>query len=204
MEKFFSLDSGNFKPFFLEKCELSQDEIAQIEPLIKKKFLDKGEYALKAGEICSHSYFVEKGLLRFYALNEDGKENILQFATENWMVSDSGSSYFKQPSPYYIQAVEPTVIVLINEKFIDQVAKVNPNFRIQNERLLQNHIQSLYNRISLLLGASAKTRYMDFVDTYPDITLRVPQWMIASYLGVTPESLSRVRKELAQENFKPM
>ncbi|MCK7592026.1 Crp/Fnr family transcriptional regulator [Subsaxibacter sp. CAU 1640] len=187
----------------MEKCELSRDEIAQIDHLIISKTVEKGEFLLKEGEICNHSFFVEKGLLRFYALNEEGKENILQFATENWIVSDRGSAYFQQPSTYYIDAIEPTTVVMINQDFINKVTEINPNFRVHNERLLQNHIRSLYKRVSLLLGASAKTRYLDFIKTYPDVTLRVPQWMIASYLGVTPESLSRVRKALAKENFKP-
>ena len=197
------MELNNFKTYFLEKCELSRDEIAQIDHLIISKTVEKGEFLLKEGEICNHSFFVEKGLLRFYALNEEGKENILQFATENWIVSDRGSAYFQQPSTYYIDAIEPTTVVMINQDFITKVAEINPNFRIHNERLLQNHIRSLYKRVSLLLGASAKTRYLDFIKTYPDVTLRVPQWMIASYLGVTPESLSRVRKALAKENFKP-
>lgn len=197
------MELANFKTYFLEQCELSKDEIEQIDHLIITKKVSKGEFLLKQGEVCKHSFFVEKGLLRFYALNEEGKESILQFASENWIVSDRGSAYFQQPSTYYIDAIEPTTVVLINEDFTKQVANINPNFRAHNERLLQNHIRSLYKRVSLLLGASAKTRYLDFIKTYPDVTLRVPQWMIASYLGVTPESLSRVRKSLAKENFKP-
>ncbi len=197
------MELANFKTYFLEQCELSKDEIEQIDHLIITKTVSKGEFLLKQGEVCNHSFFVEKGLLRFYALNEEGKESILQFASENWIVSDRGSAYFQQPSTYYIDAIEPTTVVLISEDFINQVANINPNFRAHNERLLQNHIRSLYKRVSLLLGASAKTRYLDFIKTYPDVTLRVPQWMIASYLGVTPESLSRVRKSLAKENFKP-
>lgn len=197
------MDLINFRTYFLEKCELSKEDIAQISPLIITKEVKKGMFLLQQGEVCNHSFFVEKGLLRFYALNEDGKESILQFATENWIVSDRGSAYFQEPSTYYIDAYEDTTVVLINEAFIEKVAAINPNFRRHNERLLQNHIRSLYERISLLLGASAKTRYLDFIKTYPDVTLRVPQWMIASYLGITPESLSRVRKALAKENFNP-
>ncbi|MPT33677.1 MAG: Crp/Fnr family transcriptional regulator, partial [Flavobacterium sp.] len=74
---------------------------------------------------------------------------------------------------------------------------------IFNEKALQNHIRHLQKRINLLLAATAEQRYLDFIKLYPDVTLRVPQWMIASYLGITPESLSRVRKELAKRNFKP-
>jgi len=195
--------STNFKKHLIDKGGLSEEEFINIQPFIKTKKVPKGNFLLKQGAICSHFFFVEQGLLRFYALNEDGKENILQFATENWIVSDRGSIYFKEPSTYYIDAFEETTVVMIDEDFIDKVSEINPNFRKQNERLLQNHIRQLYKRISQLLGVSARTRYLDFVQMYPDIMLRVPQWMIASYLGITPESLSRVRKALAKENFNP-
>ncbi|WP_428740353.1 Crp/Fnr family transcriptional regulator [Tenacibaculum sp.] len=193
----------NFKKFLIEKGGLSEEDFFQIQSFIQVKELSKNEFLLKQGDICSHFFFVEKGLLRMYALNEEGKENILQFATEGWIVSDRGSVYFQEPSTYYIDAIEDTLVVMLDEHFIDQVSKVNLGFRKQNEHLLQNHIRHLYKRISQLLGASAKSRYLDFVSMYPDIMLRVPQWMIASYLGITPESLSRVRKALAEENFKP-
>ena len=192
----------NFQKYLIEKGDLSEADFVRIAPFIKTKAVTKDMFLLKEGDICSHFFFVEQGLLRFYALNDHGKENILQFATENWIVSDRGSVYFQEPSAYYIDAIENTKVVMIDEAFIDKVSEVNPNFRKQNERLLQNHIRHLYKRVSQLLGVSARTRYLDFVAMYPDIMLRVPQWMIASYLGVTPESLSRVRKALAKENFK--
>ncbi|MFV0566676.1 MAG: Crp/Fnr family transcriptional regulator [Flavobacteriaceae bacterium] len=197
------MDTPNFKHYLINKGGLTEQEYIKIAPLVKTKTVAKGTVLLKQGDVCSHFFFVEEGLLRFYALNEEGKENILQFATENWIVSDRGSFYFQEPSTYYIDAVEDTLVVLLDNDFINQTAKVSPNFRTNNERLLQNHIRHLYKRVSLLLGASAKTRYLDFVNLHPDIMLRVPQWMIASYLGITPESLSRVRKGLAKENFKP-
>ncbi|WP_178984481.1 Crp/Fnr family transcriptional regulator [Winogradskyella helgolandensis] len=193
----------NFKKFLIEKGGLSEEEFDQITPFIKTKRIPHNEFLLKSGEVCSHSFFVEQGVLRFYALNEEGKENILQFATENWIVSDRGSVFFQEPSTYYIDAIEDTLTVMLDEEFVTKVVNINSKFRAQNEKLLQNHIRHLYKRISLLIGASAKVRYLEFVSMYPDIMLRVPQWMIASYLGITPESLSRVRKALAKENFKP-
>ncbi|MGQ3678151.1 MULTISPECIES: Crp/Fnr family transcriptional regulator [Tenacibaculum] len=197
------MELPNFKKYLIEKGGLSEDDYLQIQPFISLKNVSKSDFLLKEGDVCSHFFFVEKGLLRLYALNEEGKENILQFATENWIVSDRGSVYFQQPSTYYIDAVEDTLVIMLDEDFINKVSKINTDFRRKNEHLLQKHIRQLYKRISQLLGASAKRRYLDFVNMYPDIMLRVPQWMIASYLGITPESLSRVRKALAEENFKP-
>lgn len=193
----------NFKTHLINKCGLSENEFLQVLPYISTMNVAKGEYLLQQGAVCSHFFFVEQGLLRMYTLNEEGKENILQFATENWIVSDRGSVYFKEPSSYFIDAVENTQVILLNDSFITQVTGINPDFRKKNEQLLHNHIRQLYKRIAQLLGASAKSRYLDFVSMYPNIMLRVPQWMIASYLGMTPESLSRVRKALAEENFKP-
>ncbi|WP_047788798.1 Crp/Fnr family transcriptional regulator [Tenacibaculum mesophilum] len=197
------MELPNFKKYLIEKGGLSEDDYLQIQSFISLKNVSKSDFLLKEGDVCSHFFFVEKGLLRLYALNEEGKENILQFATENWIVSDRGSVYFQEPSTYYIDAVEDTHVVMLDEGFINKVSEINTDFRRKNEHLLQKHIRQLYKRISQLLGASAKRRYLDFVKMYPDIMLRVPQWMIASYLGITPESLSRVRKLLAEENFKP-
>ncbi|MCB0687946.1 MAG: Crp/Fnr family transcriptional regulator, partial [Saprospiraceae bacterium] len=143
-----------------------------------------------------------KGLLRQFAIDEKGKEHIIQFAPENWFVSDRDSVYFKEPSQYFIQTLENSSIVLIDDNFLNNLSQKVPAFVDFNTRLLHNHIRHLQNRINLLLSASAESRYLDFIKIYPDILLRVPQTMVAAYLGITPESLSRVRKNLAQKNFQ--
>jgi CRP-like cAMP-binding protein len=191
----------NFKAYLKSKWGLTDEEVSQLHDFIKTREVRKDEYLLKEGQVCKHTFFVEEGLLRFYALNENGKADILQFASENWLVSDRGSVYFNQPSHYYIDAIENSVVVLIDDEFMDRVSIISPNFRKYNERLLQNHILHLNRRVRLLLGASAKVRYLDFITLYPDVLLRVPQWMVASYLGITPESLSRVRRDLAKNHF---
>ena len=93
-------------------------------------------------------------------------------------------------------------VIFLDESFIQMLSNKVPHFTDFNNRLLHNHIRHLQNRINLLLSTNAKDRYLQFVKMYPDILLRVPQTMVASYLGITPESLSRVRKELAKKNFK--
>lgn len=193
----------NFKQYYLQKAGLTEEEFEKIEQFVIVKSIEKGSLLLQPNEICQHSFFVEKGLLRSYTIDENGKEHIIQFAPENWIISDRSSSFFNEPSQFYIDAIEETEIVLINTKFITSVCEVSSSFKKFNETALQKHIRQLQKRINLLIGANAETRYMDFIAHYPDLLLRVPQWMIASYLGITPESLSRVRKELAKRNFKP-
>jgi len=193
----------NFKAYYTEKYGLNETQFEEIKSLVTYKKIEKGAFLLHPGEICQHSFFVEKGLLRSYTIDEQGKEHIIQFAPENWIISDRSSSFFNEPSEFYIDAIEDTEFILIDTTFIQKASELSTSFRQFNDRALQNHIRSLQKRINLLIGANAETRYMDFITNYPDLLLRVPQWMIASYLGITPESLSRVRKELAKRNFKP-
>lgn len=192
----------NFSQYLIDRWGLNQDQVGQLSDAIKTKQVKKGEFLLREGEVCTMSFFVEQGLLRFYGLNEVGKENILQFASENWLVADRGSIYFNEPSHFFIDAVEDSIVVPIDNSFVDKISNISPTFRKKNERLLHNHIRHLNGRISLLLGASAEKRYLEFIKLFPDIMLRVPQWMVASYLGITPESLSRVRKGLANKNSR--
>lgn len=187
----------NFSRYLIEKFEVKASEVSLIENFIKEKYVSSGNFLLKPGEICAHTFFVEKGLLRLYSLSENGKEHILQFAAENWLLSDRDSVFFKEPSKFYMGAIEDSVLIPMDEEVFGKIAELSPDFRRNNEILLQNHIRHLNQRINLLLSASAKMRYLEFVKLYPDLQLRVPQWMVASYLGITPESLSRVRRNLA-------
>lgn len=178
---------------------------SDILPLIEKctiKNISKETFVLREGEHCKHAFFVESGLLRQYSIDSKGKEHTLSFAPENWFLADRESVYFDLPSPYYIQAQETSKVVLIDENFITMLSERIPAFTNFNNKLLHNHIRHLQNRIHMLLSASAEERYLKFIEMYPDILLRVPQTMVASYLGITPESLSRVRKELARKNFR--
>ncbi len=196
--------SENFKKYFQKNASLTDQQISILTKDLKSEKISKHAFLLKPGEVCRHSFFVEQGLLRSYTIDNAGKEHIIQFASENWIMSDRSSAYFNEPSDFFIDAVEDTVIVYFDQNFIDQASELSSAFRQDNEKALHNHIRHLQKRINLLLSTSAEQRYMEFVKLYPDLLLRTPQWMIASYLGITPESLSRVRKELAGRNFKTL
>ncbi|MNU87946.1 Anaerobic regulatory protein [compost metagenome] len=193
----------NFYNYLKNKALVKAEHLSQLTELISEKDFKKEELLLSPGQICERAFFVEKGLVRLYSIGEDGKEHIVQFAPENWFIGDRESIYFRKPSVYYMDAIEDTTVILFDQHFIETASEISSEFRNYNEYLLQNHIRQLQNRINLLIGASAEKRYLEFIRLYPDLTLRVPQWMIASYLGITPESLSRVRKELSKRNFKP-
>ncbi len=176
-----------------------------VEALIEKcksATFGKGSFLLRQGETCKHSFFVGKGLLRYYSIDDKGKEHILQFAPENWFISDRESAYFNQPSHYFIQALEDSTVTLLDADFITLLSLQDQSFIEFNNKLLHNHIRHLQNRINQLLSATAEARYLNFINIYPDLLMRIPQSMVASYLGITPESLSRVRKDLATKHIK--
>ena len=190
---------NTFDKYLRDKMLVKAVDLPNLTQMITRKNVKKGEFLLTEGQICKHIIFVEEGLLRFYSIDEEGKEHILQFAPENWFLSDRGSIYFNQPSSYFIAAIEDSTVALLDQHFVERASNQSAEFRNYNEYLLQNHIRHIQNRVNLLIGATAEQRYLAFVELYPDLMRRVPQWMIASYLGITPESLSRVRKELTNK-----
>lgn len=191
----------NLVTYLTSNLNLNEEDILSIQSNCLVKEYPKGSFLLQSNEYCQYSFFVEKGLLRQYAIDDKGKEHILHFAPEGWFVTDRESVFFKQPSVYYIQAIEPTIVALIDDDLLKKLEQTFPSFRDFNNLMLHNHIRALQNRIIMLMSQTAEERYLQFIKTYPDIPLRVPQTMVASYLGITPESLSRVRKDLASKNF---
>ena len=193
----------NITNYLSEILEVPLGSVETCSTYYTIKEVSKGELLLQEGEICHDIFFVEKGLLRMYSLDRNGKEHIIQFAPENWLISDRSSTFFSHKSRYYIEAVEDSKVMLLNNEFFKSMMENYPNTVEKNDLLLQKHIRNLQNRVNSLLADTAEERYMTFIKMYPDILLRAPQWMVASYLGITPESLSRVRKELSKKNFMP-
>ncbi len=196
------MSNSNLKTYLTSNLDIAEDDLSSLLENCKSKSYKKDEFLLRENEHCNYTFFVEEGLLRQYSISSNGKEHTISFGPENWFVTDRESMYFNKPSFYNIQALEDSKVVEIDDHFIKLLSEKIPSFTTFNNKLLHNHIRQLQNRINLLLGASAEERYLEFVAMYPNILLRVPQIMVASYLGITPESLSRVRKELARKNFK--
>lgn len=190
----------SFSTFLTSNADHEQNYIQALSSQCTQRSVAKDEFLLREGESCKHVFYVEQGLLRQYYLDASGKEHTIQFAPENWLISDRDSLFFSQGAQYFIQAVEASQVMMIEQSLLLELAKKDKAFHEFNDRLLHNHIRQLQKRIRLLLSASAEERYLDFTATYPDLMLRLPQIMVASYLGITPESLSRVRKNLADKN----
>lgn len=186
--------------YFSEKSvELTPELRSLMNSNLQRKEIKKNEIIVRQGEVGKYTFFVAKGLLRSYDIDENGREHILQFAPENWLISDRSSTLLDEASELFIDAIEDSEIILLNNEFLEKATELNPSFQRFNLFALNNHIRQLQKRINLLIASSAEVRYLEFIRLYPNILQRVPQWMVASYLGITPESLSRVRKEIIKK-----
>jgi CRP-like cAMP-binding protein len=190
-----------FQHYLKERLSITEEQAQEATSCLKSKTFKKGSRILTPGDLRSDTFFINEGLLRYYSIDEKGKEHILQFAPENWMISDRDSAVFNQPSIFFIDAIENTEVLVVPSNFYSEIQETLPHILELNVMMLHNSIRFMQKRINMLLSATAEERYLDFIKLYPNLTLRVPQWMIASYLGITPESLSRVRKDLAKRHF---
>jgi CRP-like cAMP-binding protein len=161
----------------------------------------KGEVLVKAGEASNKGFFVVKGCLRSYVVDDKGKEHIYQFAPEDWLIADLEYFKRKEKALLWIDAIEESelkVITLKGGSMIDEVDVTDTEAVKTSLTKLHNRMYALQKRVIQLLSFTAEERYKEFLSTYPNLVQRVPLKMIASYLGVTPESLSRVRKEMVK------
>ncbi len=176
--------------------KLTYEEESIIKSFWTEKTLKKGESLLRNGDVCRTDNFVINGTLKaFYINSETGAEEVLYFAIENWWATDIDSFQKQQPSIYNIQAIEETELLQIRydsfQEMLKQIPKLERFFRI----ILENYLGSLQRRIIYNNVYDAEQRYLDFIKDYPKISGKVPQYLIASYLGVTAEFLSRIRKK---------
>ncbi len=182
-----------------KKTGLTEAEQEQIRPFLTSKKLRKRQYLLQEGDVCKAIAFVEKGALREYSIDEAGGEHIVQFGLEGWYISDLYSFLTGEPATYNIDAIEDAELVLITREAYEEMLRTVPKF----ETLIRINITGAYlalqRRMTSTVKDNLETRYQAFIKTYPNIVQRVPQHMIASYLGATPETLSRVRKRIANK-----
>ncbi|MET3981826.1 CRP-like cAMP-binding protein [Mucilaginibacter sp. UYP25] len=137
--------------------------------------------------------------MRFYSLDENGRESIISFAKENWWTGDRASLLTGEPSKNNIDAIEDSELLLISKTNFDRLCREIPVFNDMVNAILNKSFITSQNRIHTAIAFTAEQKYLDFVNLYPDLSVRIPQSMIASYLGITPETLSRVRKETVKK-----
>lgn len=192
----------HLRTYILQKINhslpLPDSEFELLKQAFAPKKLRKKQYLLQEGEICKHHAFVVKGCLRMFRVDARGQEHIFQFAIENWWTGDRESLISGRPSKYNIEALEDSELLLINPGAMEELQLKSPAVSAMVQDLQQKNVIATQNRIHASISYTAEEKYLDFLKTYPDIFQRVPQQMIASYLGITRETLSRIRKQSVQ------
>lgn len=187
------------RKYIASKVEISDEEFDIIKTFFTEKKIRKRQYFLQEGDICKNVAFVIDGLLRQYVVDEKGHEHIMQFAIENWWIGDRESMLNNTPSAYNIDAVEDSVLLLINREKLDELELEVPAFNQLMRMIIEQSAFAGQKRLIQALAYTAEDKYNDFLKSYPKIAQRIPQHMIASYLGVTAETLSRVRARAAKK-----
>ncbi|AWW30753.1 Crp/Fnr family transcriptional regulator [Echinicola strongylocentroti] len=173
---------------------LSPDEIDLFRTFWTEKTLLKGDYLLRNGEVSKSDNYVVTGALKAFYISDKGNEEILYFAIDDWWATDILSFQKQTPSIYTIQALEDTLLLQIHRDSFQEMLQRIPTLETYFRSILESYVGSLQQRIITSNSSNAEQNYIDFIEKYPKISAKVPQYLIASYLGVTPEFISRIRK----------
>lgn len=179
--------------YISSKVRISDEEFEQVKEAFTPKKLRKRQYLLQEGDVCRYAAFVVKGALRQYLVDEKGNEHITQFAIEDWWISDRESMASETPSNYNIDALEDCELLLLTRQNALDLEKNVPVYKELMDVVKERSAFTGQKRVVSALSYSAEEKYKEFINTYPKIVQRVPQHMIASFLGITPETLSRLR-----------
>jgi len=181
--------------YFQKVIPLNPKEKQLVIQLFKPRLYRKKQYVLQEGDVCNQFNFIVRGCLRMYKVDDKGTTYILQFATENWWLSNIGSFHERKPSELNIDALEDTMVLQISHENLLLLYTSAPKFDRIFRVLIENSFVSLQKRLLQNISSTASERYESFLDSYSHLTNRLPQTQIASFLGITPEFLSRLRNQ---------
>jgi CRP-like cAMP-binding protein len=179
-----------------DRVSITEAEFELCKTFFIPKKIRKKQTLLLEGDVCTYNAFIEKGVLRSFRTDEKGNEHIMRFAFEGWWITDLSSFLLGKHSTYTIEAIEDSELLLLTASAREELMDAVPVFERYQRLLLENAYIALQSRVNSALNESAEEKYVKLATSNPNIVARVPQHMIASYLGLTPETLSRVRKQI--------
>lgn len=191
------MEAQAFFDYIAKYVELTEAEIAFLLDRIQVRRYLKGQYVLQQGDICKHECFILSGCTKMFHLDNNGHEHVVMFSIEDWWTSDMGSFITQTPSDFSVQCIEKTSMVQISNAVIEDLFLEIPKLERFFRKIVEKAFVASQKRIVRNFSMTAKERYLFFRKTYPEMEQRIPQYQIASYLGITKEFLSKIKSELA-------
>ncbi len=188
----------SFIPEIFKNVPLTKKEVVQIQGVFEKLTLKKGVTLLNVGELVEYQYYIQSGCLRTYFVEDSGKEHTVQFAIRDWWISDYTAFFSSSKAIMTIECLQDATIYKVSREDMENLYLEIPQLETFFRKKLEGAFSSFQKRILGSLSQTAKDRYTSFIATYPNIEMSVKNYHIASYLGITTESLSRIRREIAQ------
>lgn len=180
--------------------QLNSDDENEFISIVKTLRVIKRQFIVQPRFVCNHQTYVVNGALRSYFITDSGEDHTIQFAIDDWFISDFNSYISQEPASLYVEALEDSVIQQIEYSDVEELCSNNSKFERYFRLVAQKAFAFSQRRILSNLNKSAEERYLEFQSNYPDIVQRVPQYTLASYLGMSPEFLSKIRKRLASNS----
>lgn len=193
-DKYIPLDKKGRDEITLDKMEREDLSKRVIERNIKRR-----QFILQENDICKHYTFVVEGCFKKFHIDNKGIEHNLQFIAENDWIMEIDSFYSEKPSRFYIEAIEPSIILQISKPDLLHLFLHNPKFNRTFRVIIENRFVELENRVLQTISSTAEERYLTFLKQYPQLSNRLPNTQIASYLGITPEFLSKIRNKISKK-----
>jgi len=185
---------SGFETYIKEQANLNDHEVQLMRSMAVERSLRRREFLLQQGQVCRYKIFITKGLLRAYSAGGDGSEHIVQFSPENSWITDPESLDKGSPSNSNIDALEPSEVVLWTKKDLHYLAANIPGLKAYFDKLISRSSYMFRQRLLSAISLTAEEKYEEFIKKFPHLLERVPLHMVASYLGVTRETLSRIRR----------
>ena len=190
--------------FFLDSIKryisLTPDEEALITSKVQVRKVRKKQWLVTPGEHCKADHFVNKGCFRAYYQDDNGVQHTIRFATEGWWMTDVFSLFTQKPATLYVEALEDGEVVVVSESAMDELYEAIPQLNKYFRLAYQKGLAFSTNRILHTISNTATDHYQLFLQQFPTVEQRVPQYMIASYLGVTPEFLSKIKSKIMKKD----
>lgn len=182
----------------LRNCSFTEEELQMYNSLLESWHVKRRTFLLQPGEICTFEAYIHKGCIRNYFIDESGSEVVLQLAIEDWWVSDIASFQDQIPASLFIESLEDCELLVLRPDKKEELLRRVPKFERLFRLMVQRSLTTQQNRLIKTISLDAEARYRDFLQHYPDIAHRVPQIHIASYLGMSPEFLSKIKARIAR------